>query len=152
MRKLAIAGLLAFAVAPAARAQDAEPAPEQVANLQSQLDALAALPAEEAQAREERARAFTEAVGQLAQIQDALTAGQSDVTAALEDVQDQLANAVETSSLGRTPEETQWVRAGIDAVNVAVDEIGREDLFSARQQLTLAGLHVMRARAIALGG
>ena len=125
---------------------------EKLAGLQSQVDALAQLPADEAQARRDRANAFTEVVGQLADIQSALAYGQSDVTASIEDVQDQLTELAGAGDLGETPEETRWIRASVTAMDRALDDVGREDLFSARNQLTRAALHLAQARAIALGG
>lgn len=139
------------ALGQAAQSSDTQTA-EQLADVQSQVDALAALPAEEAAARRARARSYVEATSQLAELQDALTYGQSDIAAALEDVQAQLDDLAGGDQLGQTPEETRWTRASVDALSVALDELGQRDLFVTRQYLTIAALQLARARHVALGG
>ena len=152
-----VAILFAVAIAGSAAAQDETEAPaddtqEQLAGMQSQIDALARLPAEEAEARRSRAQAFVEAYNQLADAQRSLEVGDSDVTSDLETVQAQIEGIATSGDLGQAPEEIRWTRASVISLDRALDELGRGDTFGARQELTLAALQLERARAVALAG
>jgi TolA-binding protein len=125
---------------------------QRISDLEARVEALEAQPGARDEARNARSARSKEIIERLVVLERTLALGQQDVSASLKDAQAAVSALSDSAAAEGSRTEAMRASEALQAVDYALEAVGREDLYQARSALTRAVHALAVARDLATAG